>query len=139
MDTKKFVMGTFAGGVAFFFIGYAIYGVALEGFFTEHIASCAGKPMEEMNWGALILGNVSSGALLTYIFLKWANVSSFGAGATAGATIGFFIALSMNMVRFATSNMIDLTGALGDTGAYTVLAAISGGIIGAVLGMGSKK
>ena len=127
------------GGIAFFFIGYAIYGVALEGFFTEHIASCAGKPMEEMNWGALILGNVSSGALLTYIFLKWANVSTFGAGATAGATIGFFIALSMNMVRFATSSVIDLTGALGDVGAYTVLSAISGGLVGVVLGMGNKK
>jgi hypothetical protein len=139
MDTKKFIMGTFAGGIAFFFIGYAIYGVALESFFTEHIAACAGRPMEEMNWGALILGNVSSGALLAYIFLKWANVASFGGGATAGATIGFFIALSMNMVRFATSSMIDLTGALGDVAAYTVLSAISGGIVGAVLGMGSKK
>ncbi len=138
MDTKKFLMGTLAGGFAFFFIGYAIYGVALESFFTAHIAACAGRPMEEMNWGALILGNVSSGALLAYIFLNWAKVSSFGAGATAGATIGFFIALSMNMVRFATSNMIDLTGALGDVGAYTVLSAISGGIIGVVLGMGKK-
>ena len=94
--------------------------------------------MEEIVWWALILGNVSSGALLTYIFLKWANVSSFGGGLSAAAAIGFFMALSMNLLRFSTSNMIDLTGALTDVVAATVLASLSGGVIGAVLGMGKK-
>ena len=139
MDTKKFLTGTLAGGFAFFFVGYLIYGMAMVGFFTEHIAACASRPMEEIVWWALILGNVSSGALLTYIFLKWANVSSFGGGLSAAAAIGFFMALSMNLLRFSTSNMIDLTGALTDVVAATVLAAVSGGVIGAVLGMGRKS
>ncbi len=138
MDTKKLLMGTLAGGLSFFFVGYIIYGIAMVGFFNEHIAACAGRPMEEIVWWALILGNIASGALLTYIFLKWANVSSFGGGLSAAAAIGFFMALSMNLLRFSTSNMIDLTGALVDVGAATVLAAISGGVIGAVLGMGKK-
>ena len=138
MDIKKFLTGTLAGGFAFFFVGYLIYGMAMVGFFTEHIAACASRPMEEIVWWALILGNVSSGALLTYIFLKWANVSSFGGGLSAAAAIGFFMALSMNLLRFSTSNMIDLTGALTDVVAATVLAAVSGGVIGAVLGMGKK-
>ncbi len=139
MDTKKFLMGTLAGGVSFFFMGYLIYGIAMAGFYAEHVNASVGRPMEEIAWWALILGNISSGALLTYIFLKWANINSFGGGVGAATVIGFFMALSMNMIRFSTSSMIDLTGALTDVVAATVLAAVCGGVIGAVLGMGKKS
>lgn len=137
MDTKKFLTGTLVGGIVFFFVGYLFYGVALVGFFTEH-ATGPGKPMEELVWWALILGNISSGAMLTYIFVKWANISSFGSGMSAAAAIGFFSTLAMDMIRFATTNTFDLTGALADVTVGTVLTAVAGGAIGAVLGMGKK-
>jgi arginine exporter protein ArgO len=97
------------------------------------------KSMEEIVWWALIAGNLSSGALLTYIFLKWANVTSFGSGASAAAAIGFFMSLSMDLVRFATSNSIDLTASLTDVVVGTVMTALAGGAIGAVLGMSNKS
>ena len=134
MDTKKFLTGTLVGGIAFFFLGYLFYGMALASFFDQH----AMGPMEELVWWALILGNMSSGALLTYIFLKWANVSSFGSGASAAAAIGFFSTLSIDLVRFATSNAFDLTASLADVVVGTVMTAIAGGVIGVVLGMGKK-
>ena len=137
MDIQKFLTGTLVGGIAFFFVGYLFYGVALVSFFTEH-STAPGKPMEELVWWALILGNISSGALLTYIFLKWTTVSSFGSGASAAAAIGFFMTLAMDMTRYATSNTFDLTGALADVVVGTVLTAVAGGAIGAVLGMGKK-
>ena len=137
MDTKKFLMGTVVGGIAFFFLGYLFYGVAMMGFFEAHSGG-PGRPMEEMVWWALILGNFASGALITYIFLAWANISTFGSGASAAATIGFLMALSMNMIRYATSNAFDLTASLADVGVGTVLTGLCGGIIGAVLGMGKK-
>jgi len=99
MDMKKFLTGTLVGGIAFFFLGYLFYGVALAGFFSSHYATTATmKSMDDIVWWALILGNVSSGALLTYIFVKWANVASFGPGASAAATVGFFI-LSAETLR----------------------------------------
>jgi len=138
MDTKKFLTGTLVGGIAFFFIGYLFYGVALMGFFAQHSGGGPGKSMEEMVWWALILGNMAQGALLTYIFIKWANISSFAAGASAAATIGLLIGLGMNMIRFATSNAFDLTASLADVGVVAALNGLAGGIIGAVLGMGKK-
>jgi len=138
METKKFLLGAVAGGIAFFFLGFLIYGVALEGFYQSHSGSATGamKSMEDMSWWALIIGNLSFGALLSYVFLKWANISTFGSGATGGAMIGFFVALSYDMTSFATTNMMDLTGSLADVAVGTVMSAIAGGCVGAVLGMG---
>jgi len=140
MDTKKFLVGTLVGGVAFFFLGYLIYGLALAGFFSSHSAPTAGamKSMESIVWWSLIVGNLSSGALLSYIFLKWARISSFSTGASAAATIGFFISLSMDLIRFATQNLFDLTATLADVAVGTVMTAIAGGLVGAALGMGNK-
>lgn len=141
MDTKKFLIGTLVGGIAFFFLGYLIYGVALASFFNQHSVAATGsmKTMEEIVWWALIAGNLASGALLTYIFLKWAHVTSFSSGASAAAAIGFFMSLSMDLIRFATSNSFDLAASLTDVVVGTVMAAVAGGAIGAVLGMGSKS
>lgn len=138
MNTGKFLMGTLAGGLAFFFVGYLFYGLALNGFFASHSGGAMAKSMEEIVWWALILGNISSGALLSYIFLKWANVKSFAGGVSAAAAIGFFSTLSMDMLRFATTNTFDMTGALTNVVVGTVLTAICGGVVGAVLGMGNK-
>ena len=139
MDIKKFLIGTLVGGIAFFFLGYLFYGVLLAGFFNEHYAAGATmRTMDDIVWWALILGNVGSGALLTYIFLKWANIATFGSGANAAAAIGFLLALSMDLIRFATEGMFDLTASLTDVLVFTVMNAIAGGIIGAVLGMGNK-
>jgi hypothetical protein len=140
MDMKKFLTGTIVGGIAFFFLGYLFYGVMLAGFFSSHYATSASmKSMDDIVWWALILGNLSSGALLSYIFLKWANISSFGGGASAAATVGFFIGLSMDLIRFATEGTFDLTASLADTVVMTVMYGVAGGIIGAVLGMGKKS
>jgi hypothetical protein len=141
MNTKKFLIGTIVGGIAFFLFGYLIYGIALMSFFTQHSTAPAGtmKAMGDFVWWALILGNLASGALLTYIFLKMGNINSFGAGAGVGAVIGFFMELSTDAVHYATENSSDFTGVCVDVIAGLILTAIAGGIIGAALGMGNKK
>jgi len=140
MNSKKFLLGTLVGGISFFIFGYLIYGMALANFFNQHtIASSASmRTMNEIIWWALILGNLASGALLTYIFLKLGNISSFASGAGTAAVIGFFMTMSMTFVRYATSNSFDLTGVLVDVIAATVLTGIAGGIIAVVIGKGTK-
>jgi hypothetical protein len=139
MNTNKFIMGTVAGGITFFLVGFIIYGLALMSFFEAHAGSATGVAKVDMVWWALILGNMASAGLLSYIFLKWANISSFGSGASAAAIIGFFMSLSFNMVNFATTNVTDMTGAFADVAVSVVYFAIGGGVIGAVLGMGKKS
>lgn len=138
MDTKKFLMGTIVGGLTFFLLGFLIYGMALAGMMMEHTTAGVQRAPEEMVWWSLIVGNFAGAALLSYIFLKWANVSSFGGGLSAGATVGFFMACAFDFVMYATSNMMDLTAVCTDIVAYTVMMGVGGGVIGVVLGMGKK-
>jgi uncharacterized membrane protein len=112
--------------------------MALAGFFSRHSTAAPGsmKQMSEIVWWALILGNFASGALLSYIFLKLGNIGSFGRGASTGAAIGFFVALSMDLIRYATENSFDLTAMIVDVLVGIVMYAIVGGVIGALMGRG---
>jgi uncharacterized membrane protein len=140
MNTSKFLIGTLVGGIAFFLLGYLFYGVALADFFARHMnaATNSMKPMGEIIWWALVLGNLASGALLTYIFLKLGNIHTFGSGATTGAAIGFFISLSMDLIRYATENSFDHMAVLADIVVGIVMSAIAGGVIGLTLKKGGK-
>ena len=138
MNNKKFLLGTLAGGVAFFFLGFLVYAVALESFFAAHAGSATGVMKTEMEWWPLILGNLAHAALLSYIFLKWANIKTMGAGFSAGVTIGFFMAVGFDMIMYDTSNIMDLTAAIVDIIVYTIMTGIVGGIVGWVVGMGKE-
>jgi hypothetical protein len=70
--------------------------------------------------------------------MKWANITTFGSGINAGATIGFLISLGFDMITYDTTNIMDLTGAIVDVFIYTVMCGIVGGIIGWILGRGIK-
>ncbi|HXB30644.1 MAG TPA: hypothetical protein VNW49_12540 [Puia sp.] len=141
MNSKKFLVGTVVGGIVLFVLGYLFYGMLLLNFFTQHSHAPAGaeKAMSELVWWALILGNLGTGALLTYVLLKLGNVNSFGSGAGIGAAVGFFGALGNDLVRYATENASDITGVLTDVVVFTVMCAIASGVIVAVSGMGKKK
>lgn len=139
MDTKKLLMGTMVGGLTFFVLGFLIYGLALESFMEEHAGSATGVSRgEAMIWWSLLLANFASGAFYTYVFLKLSNITSFGSGFSAAATMGIMIAASVDFVMYGTSNMMDLTATLVDIVAYTVMSGLGGGVIGVVLGMGKK-
>jgi hypothetical protein len=141
MNSQKFLIGTLVGGIVFFLLGYLFYGLALVSFFNQHSLAPAGsmKTMGEFAWWALILGNLANAALLTYVFQKIGSINSFGSAARTAAAIGFLMALSYAMIRFAVENSMDITGTLTDVVVATVMSAIAGGIIGVVLGMGKKK
>jgi hypothetical protein len=138
MNTSKFAIATLTGGMAFFFLGFLAYAVVFESFFVDHAGTATGVMNTEMVWWPLILGNLAHAALLTYIFMKWANITTFGSGINAGATIGFLISLGFDMITYDTTNIIDLTGAIVDVFIYTVMCGIVGGIIGWILGRGIK-
>ena len=138
MNTSKFAIATLTGGMAFFFLGFLAYAVVFESFVAAHAGSATGTTKTEMAWWTLIIGNLSHAALLTYVFMKWANINTIGSGINAGATIGFFIALGFHMILYGTTNLTDLTGTIVDVFIYTVMCGIVGGIIGWILGRGIK-
>jgi hypothetical protein len=141
MNTSKFLIGTLAGGITMFLLGYLCYAVLFENFFQAHAGTATGvqREMVDIVWWALILGNLLQGGLLSYIFLKWANIKTFATGLTGGIVIGIFLAFGVDLIYYSTSNISDLTSAIVDAIVYTVMFGITGGVVGWALGMGKAQ
>jgi fluoride ion exporter CrcB/FEX len=138
MNTNKILSGGIAGGLAYFLLGWVIYGMALAGFMASHTNQCAIRPMEEMLWWAMILSNLIGGILLAMI-ISWAGSSSPGGGAKTGAIVGLLMGLCVDLSFYSMSTMYnDVSAVAVDILAYTVMSAIAGAVIGWVMGMGKK-
>ncbi len=135
MNTKTIVAGLLAG-VAYFLLGWLMYGELLESTFASMQGTATGvmRAEADMVWWALILGNLSMGFTLAYVFGTWAGVSSAAGGIKAGAMLGFLISLGWDMTFFATSNITQLNGAILDIVVYTIMSGIAGAIAGWWLG-----
>jgi len=139
MNTKKFLIGGIVGGVVYFLLGYLFYGVLLAQYFKDHPGSViADKPMDQIIWWALILGNLLSGFLLAYVFVK-SGVASLSSGLIVGGVLGFLISSSMDLIMFATTNISSKHSMIADIATATVMSAIAGAVVGAVMGMGKSK
>jgi hypothetical protein len=133
MDTKKFLTGTIVGGITYFILGFVFYAVLFDGYFETHGNYGSLERTDHLIWWALILGNLAGAAMLTYIFLNWANIITFKSGLKAGIIIGLLLALSFDLIMFATTRLLDWRGIVVDIAIGTVMTAIAGGVIGAVL------
>lgn len=139
MNTNKFILASIAGTLVFFFAGYLAYGVLLSNFFAAHAGPAQGvaRDMDHLLFMYIILGNLFSGILLTYIFKK-AGIATIAKGLVAGAIIGFLMSASRDCISYATSWMMSRTLILTDAITYAVLSAIAGAVIAWIAGMGKK-
>lgn len=63
-----------AGGIAFFFLGFLIYGLVLDkAVMKPNTIEYAGLMKETPIWIPLVLANIVSAFMLVYIFEKWAG------------------------------------------------------------------
>jgi hypothetical protein len=135
MNTQKFLIGSLIGGVVLFLSGYLFYMLLLGSFFETH--SLGGNYMKDPpDMLFIILGNIANGALITYIFTKWAGIKTAATGAQAGATIGVLTGLAWDLLMFGTANLMDITGTLVDIIIVTVMMAAAGAAVGWFLGRG---
>ncbi len=83
----------------------------------------------EPDLAALVLGNLSSGFLMAYIFEKWAGMRNSVSGALSGAMLSALMAFSYYSILYATTNLISLTGLFIDTLINGICGAIAGALI----------
>ena len=140
MNTQKFLVSGIVGGIVSFFAGYLIYGLLLMDFFTKNVGTAKDvmRTPGEMVWWAMILGSVCMGLMLSYIFNKWANINSLGAGASAGFVIGLLMTAGFDFLMFGQTNISNLTGTIADSVVGGVMGAITGAAVGMMNGMGKK-
>ena len=139
MNTKKFLIGGIVGGVVYFLLGWLFYGYLLAQYFQGHPGTATGvdRAMDQFIWWALILGNLLSGFLLAYVFSK-SGVSSLSSGLITGGILGFLMSSSYDLIMYATTNITSKQAMLADVATFTVISAITGAVVGAVMGMGNK-
>lgn len=136
MTAKNQILATLVGFIVLFLLGWLIYGMLLMDFYGNNSGSASGvmRAEDEMIWWALILGNLFQTYLLVYIFGSWANITTFSDGLKAGAIIGLLMGLAFNFTMYGTSNIMNMTSALVDPFVSAVMMAITGGVIGFMLG-----
>ena len=137
MNIKKLFIGGITGGVLFFLLGWVIYGMLLMDFMKSHTGVAGNISKPEPDFLYLIIGNLAMGFLIAYIFIK-ANITSLGTGFVTGGVIGLLMAVGYDCMMYATTTVISKTGMTADVISFAVMSAITGALVGAVLGMGKK-
>ena len=133
----KIIRGTVFGGIAFFFLGWLVWGMLLMDFSKANYNQSIYLPENEMIWWAMIVSNLAL-ALLVTLILNWAGAKSITDGLKIGAIIGALYAFSVDLGMYSMTNVIsNLTAVVVDTVAYTVVSALIALVI--VLTWGKEK
>ena len=141
MATKKIIWAGIAGGIAFFLLGWLFYGILLAGFFEANAGTATGvyREMDDMIMWAIFVGNLFTGFLLAIIMGSWSKVTTPLAGAKVGAIVGLLMTAGFDFTMYGASNLMTMTGGIGDIITMGVMSAIAGLVVAWVLGMGKKK
>ena len=133
----KILKGTVFGTIAYFLLGWLVWGILVRDYFMTNMNQCAARPDEDMVWWALILSNLVFAFLLTLI-LKWRGAKGVADGLTTGALIGFLFALCIDASSWSmTTNFNSLGVAVVDVAVNTLFSAVIGVII--ILTWGKEK
>jgi uncharacterized membrane protein len=136
MNTKNFLIGGLVGGVVYFLLGWLFYGNLMNQYFMDHpgTATNVHRPMEQMEWWALIAGNLLFGFLLAYVFSK-SGVSTLSSGLITGGMVGLLACSAFDLTMYGTTNIASKSAMVADIAVFTIMSAIVGAVIGAVIGM----
>lgn len=134
------ILAAVAGAVVMFLLGYLVFGVALASWYEQQMAAAKAllhTPMPVL-W-ALFLAQLMFTLLLATVYDRYASISTPAGGAIAGLWMGFLVFMSYDLSSFAFFKFVTLQFAVIDALLNTVIAAIAGGVVGLVLGLGKKK
>lgn len=126
MNVKSFIIAGIVGGIVHFLLGWLFYGTLFADSFG------GGENPENMLF--ITLGCMTFGFFVSYIFSKWASISTWMTGAKAGAIIGFFVALTTNFFMDGNNPTPNYNVIALDVVLMIVIAAIVGAVIGIVIG-----
>ncbi|MCF8247043.1 MAG: hypothetical protein K9J37_18970 [Saprospiraceae bacterium] len=132
---KKQILGALAGGAALFITGYLIYIIIFQNdpSFIDGEGAAAGARNPPL-FPVIILMEIGYGLLMTLIFSKWANISTFKGGLWPGAWLGFLIGMTFGMWMYGVTTLANVNGIFYYALTFAVRFAVAGGAIGWVLG-----
>ena len=138
MNSNKTLLAGLVGGLAHFLLGWAVWGGLLASFFARNAGTATGVSKATPEMWAIALGSLALGFLLSYIYGRWAGITTFKTGAIAGLIIGLLMGAFYDLIAYGTTNLMNLTAVLADIVVSGIVTAIVGGIVGLALGWGKK-
>jgi len=79
----KILKGTLFGGIAYFLLGWLVYGILMMDFSLANYNQCMNRPEADMIWWAMIVSNLVYALFLTLI-LKWSGAKGLIDGLKTG-------------------------------------------------------
>jgi len=133
MENKKLIWGGLAGGVAFFLLGWLLYGLLMKSFLAEQTTEGVFKDIPDFPY--LIIGNIVMGFLYTIVICNWAKASSAMDGAKKGFLFALILGVGMDLTMLGTSNIMTMSGAFADIIVTVIMGTVVGAVVTAVAGM----
>jgi hypothetical protein len=124
-----------AGLVTVFLLGWLVWGILLMDYMKAHTIEYKGLMNDVPNMVPLIIGDLAWTWLVAFIFDQWAGIRTFVGGMKGGAIIMFALVLGIDFQFKAMMNLYEgYSAMIVDIIAATVVGAVTGGVIGFVLG-----
>lgn len=133
MNIKKLAVGGIVGGIIFFFLGWLIYGMLLVDFMKSNPGIVSGYEKEMPDMLYLAIGNLASGLLMAYVFIR-ANVTTLMGGLIMATIMGLLMSVSFDCMMYGTTNLLSKKAIMADVLAATAMFAITGAVVGLLLG-----
>ena len=129
MNTKQWVVGTVAGAVVVYVVGYILFEFLLGDFYAANSGSATGVSRDPQIQWAVVVGALAYAALILYALR--ANVASLNvvSGMKVGAIVGFLIWAVADFTLYGITNINNLTVTIVDP----LVELVHGGITGAAL------
>lgn len=125
MNFKNFFVAGIAGGIVYYLLGWLLYGTLFFNYFGGKMP---------VNMAFIALGCFSVAFLISYVFVRWGQITTIATGAKGGAGIGIFLGLMNN---FFSNSMIEIPNyeqMLVDTSIMVITCSITGAVVGLVNG-----
>jgi len=129
MNVKNFVLAGIAGGITDFLLGWVLYGMLFRDYFAG----------PDPNIAMIFGGCMSFGFLISYFYVRWANLVTFMTGLKAGAGIGLIMGIMNNFFMSAGESVVDYEKFAVDVVISIIMGSVVGGIVAATNGALSKK
>ena len=134
MDIKRLVIGTGAGGIALFILGYVIWNMLFTDFFAANAGTrVTGVAKDPQVMWAIAVGTLSYAALITLAIETRAGSTTIVEGLKVGAIVGFLMWFGADMIIYGVWNLSNLTATIADSLLELVRGGIGGAVIAAVL------
>lgn len=139
MNTRM-IIAALLGTVISFLLGWVVFGMLLDPYYQANVVHYHGlmRTGDDMRLYGIFLSQLCANGLLAYIFSRWANITSFVPGFSAGLIIGFLMYASFDLAMWSSMNIFPAKFFAVDVIVNAVFAGVMGGVIGVILGWGKK-